>query len=118
MFLHEDKHVDAVHVATHGFELVDFGDATLLIVVLGRNEECGASNQRVMHHSHVPFRAVPVEEIDREKERLGEELEDGMNLNEEVHEAGPHRPFNLGLLINESSIGKSFALVLISESHG
>lgn len=95
---------------------MDFGNVGLLIAVLGGNEERGASDQLVVLPVHQPLRAVPVKEIDCEKERLGEEREGSMGLNEEVDEVRPHEPLDVGLCVNERSIGQSFILVTISGS--
>lgn len=108
--LHLGEHSGVVESAAHVVKFVNLRDSILLVTILGSDEEGGTSDKLVMLLVHHSLGAVPVEKVDGEEQRLGEEGEGGVGLDEEVDEVGPHEPLDLALHVNEGSIGKSLFL--------
>lgn len=97
MALHLAKHVFFVGATAHVFEVRDGRHPALFVLVLGRNPQTRASNQLVVFFVHHPFAAVPIDEIDGEKQRLRLQSQGHVSLNDEVQKVRTHVPLELGL---------------------
>lgn len=108
--LHLGEHGGIVEATAHGGELADEGDLVLLVAVLGGNKQGRAADELVMTLVDDATRAVAVEQVDGEEERLGEQLKGGVGLDEKVDEVGTHEPLNLLLNVNRGDVGERLVL--------
>lgn len=115
--LHLGEHAGIVETATHVVELVDLGNTVLLVAVLGGDEEGGTADELIVLLVHDSSRAVSVQQVDGEKERLWEQSKGGVGLDEEVDKVGSHKPLNLALHVDEASIRQGLVLHVLHVVH-
>src|ERR1700733_2099349 len=106
MPLHLGEHLLVVERAAHRLKLSDERNTIFIVSVLGRNQEGRTANQLIVTLVDDTARAVPVDEVDSEKEGLGEELEGSVGLDEKVNEIWSHKPLDLLLDVDRRNIGQ------------
>ena len=106
---HLSEHLVIVERAAHRLQLPYGGYAVLLVTVLGGNEQGCAANELVVTLVDNAAGAVAVEEVDRQEEGLGQQLEGSVGFNQEVEEVGAHEPLDLGLDVNGVDVGQGLS---------
>lgn len=109
--LHLGEHACVVQTTAHIVELVDLGDTVLLVAVLGSNQECCTADKLVVLLIDYPLGAVPIKQVDGQKQRFPQERESSMCLDQEVNEIGSHKPLDLTLHVDEVGIGQCLVLL-------
>lgn len=84
-----------VAAVRHVEEVLDRGAHDLL--VLGRDEEGRDADELELDERHDAHRQEPVDDVDGEEDRLGQEAELGVDLDEPVDEDAAHLPRHLVL---------------------
>lgn len=70
--LHLRKHAGIVQAAAHVVELMNLRNPVLLVTILGCDEKSGAANELVVLLIHDSSRAVSVQQVDGQEQRLGQ----------------------------------------------
>lgn len=108
--LHLCEHACIVEAAAHIVQFVDLRNTVFLVTILGSNEQSCTADQLVVLLIDDTLGAVSVEQVDGQEQRLPQEGESRVCLDQKVDQVWPHEPLDLALHVNEVGIGKSLVL--------
>lgn len=111
---HLSEHACIVKAAAHVVQLVNLRNTVFFVPVLGSDQQSCTADQLVVLLVDDTLGAVPVEQVDGQKQRFPQQGECCMRLNQEVNEVRPHEPLYLSLHVNQVGVGESLVLQCIN----